>query len=238
MLKMIKKYAFFTLVARDKYVDGAICLYKSLRDKTTYPLIAMTYGISEKNRQRLENLGVVCLNVEKIESIKAGIGDNTPRLDDFNYTYTKLHIFRFDEFDKIIFLDSDLIVTKSIDHLFAEVKEDFAACDCTPYFAHIFNSGVMVIQPSKKVFNDLMAKKDILPSYDGSDQGFLNSYFKNWKKLDIKYNAGKRIYSETPDHWTQIDHHVIHFVGQKPWLGGEEGYHELENLWFEYYDKE
>ena len=80
---MKKKYAFFTLVARDKYVDGAICLYKSLRDKTSYPLIAMTYGISDKSRQRLENLGVVCLAVEKIESVKAGIGDNTPRLDDF-----------------------------------------------------------------------------------------------------------------------------------------------------------
>jgi alpha-N-acetylglucosamine transferase len=237
MPKKANKYAYFTLVARDKYVDGAVCMYTSLKDKTAYPLIALTFDISGKSRRRLVDMGIVCLEVDKIESVKAGVGDNTPRLDDFTYTYTKLHIFRFDEFEKIIFLDSDLIVTKSIDHLFDEVKEDFAACDCTPYYEHIFNSGVMVIRPDKNVFNDLMSKKDILPSYDGSDQGFLNSYFKNWKKLDIKYNSGKRIYSEKRPMWDQIDKHVIHFVGNKPWLGGEKGYEELENLWFSYYRK-
>ncbi len=95
----------------------------------------------------------------------------------------------------------------------------------------------MVIKPDKKTFRDLMAKKDVLPTYDGGDQGFLNSYFRNWKKLDIKYNSGKRIFSEQRDKWGQIDKHVIHFVGGKPWLGGEKGYEELEKLWFEYFKK-
>jgi hypothetical protein len=94
----------------------------------------------------------------------------------------------------------------------------------------------MVIKPNRRLFNDLMDVKDHMDSYDGSDQGFLNSYFKEWQKLDIKYNAGKRIYSETPDHWAAIDHHVIHFVGIKPWLGGEVGYEELETIWFKYYN--
>jgi alpha-N-acetylglucosamine transferase len=231
----MKKYAYFTLVARDKYVDGAICMYKSVRDKTKYPLIVMTFDISNASRKRMMDLGIQCRDVEKIESVKAGIGDNKPRLKDFTYTYTKLHIFSYDEYDKIIFLDSDLIVVKSIDHLFEEVAEDFAACAQTPYYEHLFNSGVMVIKPDRDVFNDLMEKKDTLPTVDGSDQGFLNSYFMNWKKLDIKYNAGKRIYSETPGHWVTIDHHVIHFVGGKPWLGGEAGYEELETIWFRYF---
>jgi alpha-N-acetylglucosamine transferase len=158
-------------------------------------------------------------------------------LKDFTYTYTKLHVFNYVEFDRIIFLDSDLIVIKSIDHLFDQVKSDFAACACTPYWEDVFNSGVMVIKPDQKTFKDLMAKKDVLSTYDGSDQGFLNSYFRDWKKLGIKYNAGKRIYSEQREKWEQIDKHVIHFVGDKPWLGGEEGYQELEQLWFEYFLK-
>ena len=231
----MKKYAYITLVARDKYVDGTICMYKSLRDKTKYPLIAMTLDLSDVGRQQLIDLGIQCRDVEKIESKRAGIGENSPRLKDFTYTYTKLHVFKYEEFDRIIFLDSDLIVVKSIDHLFEEIKDDFAACACTPYWEHRFNSGVMVIKPDQKIFIDLMAEKDSLPTYDGGDQGFLNSYFKNWKKLDIKYNAGKRIYSETRAHWDRIDHHVIHFVGGKPWLGGEAGYEELEKLWFRYF---
>ena len=95
----------------------------------------------------------------------------------------------------------------------------------------------MVIKPDKKLLDDLLVKKDILSSYDGSDQGFLNSYFKDWKKLDIKYNSGKRIFSEQRNRWDQIDKHVIHFVGSKPWLGGEKGYEELEKEWFKYFYK-
>ncbi|MDJ0814951.1 MAG: glycosyltransferase [Desulfobacterales bacterium] len=233
----MKNYAYFTLIARDKYVDGAICMYKSLREKTTYPLFAMTLEISNSNRKRLADLGIQLRDVEKIESVNAGVGENTPRLEDFLYTYTKLYVFGYEEFDRIIFLDSDLIVVKCIDHLFDDVSSDFAACACTPYWEDIFNSGVMVLRPKRSLFNDIIAKKDKLSTYDGSDQGFLNSYFKEWQKLDIKYNAGKRIYSETPDHWARIDHHVIHFVGEKPWLGGEDGYQELERLWFDYFYK-
>jgi len=213
-------------------------MYKSLRGKTRYPLIAMTYDVSSVGLRQLTDLGIVCKPVEKIESAKAGIGDNTSRLNDFAYTYTKLHIFRYEAYDRIIFLDSDLIVEKSIDHLFEEVEADFAACACTPYWEDRFNSGVMVIRPDKSVFEDMMTQKDTLITYDGSDQGFLNSYFNNWHKLDIKYNAGKRIYSETPEHWERIDHHVIHFVGDKPWLGGESGYEELERLWFDWFHEQ
>ena len=230
------RYAYFTLVARDKYVDGAVCLYKSLRDKTQYPLIAMIYELSDEAIKKLTDHEIVCRRVQKIESAKAGVGDNKPRLNDFTYTYTKFHVFGYEEYEKIIYLDSDLIVIKSIDHLFHEVSDGFAACACTPYWEDRFNSGVMVIRPNQAIFADMMAKKDTLYTYDGGDQGFLNSYFKKWRKLDIKYNAGKRIYSETPDHWARIDHHVIHFVGGKPWLGGEPGYEALEDIWFSYFN--
>ena len=230
------KFAYFTLVARDKYIDGAICLYKSLKDKTQFPLIAMTCQLSDDGAKRLSDMGIVCIPVSKIESVKAGIGDNKPRLRDFTYTYTKFHIFSYAEYERIIYLDSDLIVLKSIDHLFYDVTDDFAACACTPYWEDRFNSGMMVIRPDRAVFEDMMSKKDTLYTYDGGDQGFLNSYFKTWKKLDIKYNAGKRIYSETPEHWAMIDHHVIHYVGGKPWLGGESGYEDLEAIWFAYFN--
>jgi alpha-N-acetylglucosamine transferase len=234
----MKKYAYVTLVARNKYIDGTICLYKSIRDKTDYPLIAMTYDVSKENIAALMDMGITCREVEKIESVNAGIGDNEVRLDDFKYTYTKLHVFGYEAFDRIIFLDSDLIVVQGIDHLFEDIDNNFAACDCTPYFDHIFNSGVMVIKPSMKILEDMMAKKDKLASYDGSDQGFLNEYFKNkWEKLDIKYNSGKRIFSDQREKWDNIDKHVIHFVGGKPWLGGEKGYEELEKIWFEYFNK-
>ena len=231
------RFAYVTLVARDKYIDGALCMAKTLQAHSVYPLIAMTYDLSEAEIEKLEDSGMQCRAVEKISSVNAGIGDNKPRLDDFTYTYTKLHAFGYSEYDRVIFIDSDVIVIKSIDHLFKDVKTDFAACAQTPYFEHVFNSGMMVFKPSKVLFEDLMAQKDVLSSIDGSDQGFLNEYFKEWEKLDIKYNAGKRIFSDRREQWDQMDHHVIHFVGDKPWLGGEKGYEELEALWFDAFNQ-
>lgn len=34
-----------------------------------------------------------------------------------------------------------------------------------------FNAGVMVIKPSQKVLEDMLAKVDVLPSHDGGDTG-------------------------------------------------------------------
>ena len=53
------RFAYFTLVARDKYVDGAVCLVKSLRDKTRFPLIAMTNELSAKAQDRLTTISSV-----------------------------------------------------------------------------------------------------------------------------------------------------------------------------------
>ena len=231
------KFAYVTLVARDKYVDGAVCLAKTLKETSRYPLIAMVCEVSPEGIARLGAAGIACRNVEKITSVNAGIGHNTPRLEDFTYTYTKLHAFGYEEYERIVFIDADTIVVKSMDHLFVEVKTNFAACAQTPYFEHLFNSGMMIFKPSRALYEDLISKKDVLPTVDGGDQGFLNEYFKDWEKLDIKYNAGKRIYSERREEWDRMDHHVIHFVGGKPWLGGEKGYEELEKLWVDAYHR-
>ncbi|PHT78471.1 Inositol phosphorylceramide glucuronosyltransferase 1 [Capsicum annuum] len=47
------------------------------------------------------------------------------------------------------------------------------------------NSGVMVVEPSEKVFNDMMSKVTTLPSYTGGDQGFLNSYYVGFANAHI-----------------------------------------------------
>ncbi len=230
-------FAYVTLVARRKYVDGAVCLAKTLKRHSIHPLIAMICDLDSEDIQKLEAAGVTCRVVDIIPSVNAGIGDNKPRLEDFTYTYTKIHAFGYEEYDRLIYIDSDTIIMKSIDHLFTSVRTDFAACAQTPYFEHVFNSGMMVFKPSRVLFEDLIAKKDILPTCDGGDQGFFNEYFKKWEKLDIKYNAGKRIFSDRREQWDAMDHHVIHFVGGKPWLGGEEGYENLERLWHEAFNR-
>ncbi|KAG4997600.1 hypothetical protein JHK85_029039 [Glycine max] len=47
------------------------------------------------------------------------------------------------------------------------------------------NSGVMVVQPSATIFNDMMSKVKTLPSYTGGDQGFLNSYYSGFPNAHL-----------------------------------------------------
>lgn len=53
-----------------------------------------------------------------------------------------------------------------------------------------FNSGVMAFAPSQRLSSEMLAQIDTLPSYDGGDQGFLNTYFnRSFARLDQSLNV-------------------------------------------------
>jgi alpha-N-acetylglucosamine transferase len=62
----------------------------------------------------------------------------------------------------VAYLDADTIVVKSIEDIF----------NCGKFCANLkhserMNSGVMVVEPSETLFNDMMDKVNSLPSYTG-----------------------------------------------------------------------
>lgn len=62
----------------------------------------------------------------------------------------------------MVYLDADTIVVKSVEDLFK----------CQKFCANLkhserLNSGVMVVEPSQAVFDDMMSKVNLLPSYTG-----------------------------------------------------------------------
>ena len=79
-----------------------------------------------------------------------------------------------------MYLDADTIVVKNIDDLFK----------CSKFCANLkhserLNSGVMVVEPSQALFNDMMRKIKTLSSYTGGDQGFLNSYYPDFQNARV-----------------------------------------------------
>ena len=64
-------------------------------------------------------------------------------------------------------MDADLLVLKNIDKFFILPQVSAA-----PNSRMIFNSGVMVIEPSLCMFKELMSKSFKLESYNGGDQDF------------------------------------------------------------------
>nr|XP_020642647.1 glycogenin-2 isoform X2 [Pogona vitticeps] len=138
-------------------------------------------------------------------------------------TFTKLHCWTLIQYSKCVFMDADTMVLCNIDELFD--REELSAAPDSGW-PDCFNSGVFVFQPSLKTFNLLLQYANEHGSFDGGDQGLLNSFFSNWATKDIKkhlpfiYNlTSNAIYTYAPAFQRfGKDAKVVHFLGPaKPW---------------------
>ncbi|MQL99442.1 hypothetical protein Taro_032170 [Colocasia esculenta] len=168
--------AYATLLYGDEFLLGVRVLGKSIRDTgTNKDMVALVSdGVSDYAKRLLQADGWI------VEVISLLSNPNRVRPKRFWGVYTKLKIFNMTRYKKVVYLDADTIVVKSIEDLFK----------CGKFCANLkhserLNSGVMVVEPSEAVYNDMMTKMNSLPSYTGGDQGFLNSYYAGFANAHI-----------------------------------------------------
>ena len=107
---------------------------------------------------------------------------------DLTTVLTKLHVLRLTQYQKIIFLDADVLPVQPMSHLFSLPHEFSAAPDVG--WPDIFNSGVMVLTPGEDKFEQLNQLVLSKPSWDGGDQGILNEWRGgDWNRLSFTYNT-------------------------------------------------
>ena len=100
----------------------------------------------------------------------------------------------------------------------------------------MLQTGVFVLRPSLETYEMIKAQLGKVESVDGSDQGFLTSYyalssFDNVCFLSSAYNYMKRGLKRHPQ-FDLSEITILHYVGHpKPWNGGEPGYEQLQRLW-------
>lgn len=248
--------AYVTLVATDAYASGALVLSHKLRSLGSEKEIVclVTPNVTDRVKEILSN---VCL-VIPVDTIRSTDFDNLDLLGrpELDITFTKFHVWRLTQYSKIVYLDADTYPLKNIDELFNwpsfSAAPDAGWPDC-------FNSGVFVTEPSETVFDDLTALASEKGSFDGGDQGLLNSYFSSWsttpsQRLPFTFNTTPTAqYGYAPAH-NQFGHNisVLHFIGQnKPWkyqrfadgrilpLGGSawEGLRDMVQEWWNTWDE-
>ncbi|KAJ4968728.1 hypothetical protein NE237_015429 [Protea cynaroides] len=171
-----KSEAYVTLLYGDEFVLGVRVLGKSIRNtgSTKEMVVLVSDGVSDYAKKLLQADGWI------VEPITLLANPNQVRPKRFWGVYTKLKIFNLTTYKKVVYLDADTIVVKSIEDLFK----------CSKFCANLkhserLNSGVMVVEPSETVFNDMMRKVNTLPSYTGGDQGFLNSYYPGFPNAHV-----------------------------------------------------
>lgn len=222
-----RRCGYVTMISGPTFHHGARALARSLRSTTDVPLLVMC--TPSANTGALKASGIATLNVPEIMNPSI-LQAHTLR---FSSTFTKLHAFRLDHLDRLVFLDSDMIVRQNLDELFE--TSGFAAVPDhgLEYHHERFNSGLFAVDPSIELFDRLMEQVRTTISYDGGDQGFLNEMFPDWVRLPHEFNVNKRWSTQHPQSFNLAHTRVLHYVGVKPWQPDVSGeFDDLHQLWF------
>ena len=111
------KYAYVTvLYGNNIYLAGALVLgYSLVRTKTEFDrVILVTPDVSELYRGFLKKIYTHIISIEYVETNPSLFVEGTR----FREVFTKLSCIGLIQYQKIILLDIDMIVTKNIDHVF------------------------------------------------------------------------------------------------------------------------
>jgi len=133
------KKAYVTFLAGDgDYWKGVVGLAKGLRKVgSAYPLVvAMLPDVPENHRRLLINQGCI---IREIEPIYPPEHQTQFAMAYYVINYSKLRIWEFIEYEKMIYLDADIQVYENIDHLFALPNGYFYAvmdCFCEKTWSH------------------------------------------------------------------------------------------------------
>lgn len=230
MLLKDNSYAYITVLTTLDYLSGVKALNKGLlKVKSKYPLFVF---IPEDK----EELFAPYLKKYKIDYI---IGDNYIVPENllsenhyWNQTFFKLNVARLTQFDKIVLLDSDMLVLRNLDHLFE--KPHLTACVAGKYLNPdwvLFNSGLLVIKPDEIYAQKLVdsipkaIERRKLAGLPCGDQDVFQEACLNWDEfaelhLPEQYNVFSIMLDELCANLfkDKKDIYIVHFIGaKKPW---------------------
>eukprot|EP00754_Rhynchopus_humris_P040348 Rhum_TRINITY_DN2338_c0_g2::Rhum_TRINITY_DN2338_c0_g2_i1::g.6737::m.6737 len=172
-LQATSKFAWVTIYYEagkndDEYALGARVLMQSIKATGTEAdrVILIAEGTQEKYSKAFEQDGLKLAWVKNIESpwVKT--------LQRFAFSLNKLRIWSMTQYERVIFLDADVIAMQPADFLFQ------CGHFCAVFFNPInFHTAILIVKPEQAVYDDMIKKLNTLDSFDGADQGFINSYF-------------------------------------------------------------
>ncbi|CAD5229479.1 unnamed protein product [Bursaphelenchus okinawaensis] len=162
------KVAYVSTLTSDSFLLAAEVLGFSIKQDhhNVEYLVVYTEDISQKSVDTLTQHGIKTLLVKKLDTPYKNNHTAT------KYQYTKVHLWSLTEYDTLVHLDLDTLVVDNVEEVF-QCGEFCAALR----HSDMFNSGVFVLKPNLKVYNDMLNTVQTASSYDGGDQGFLNTYF-------------------------------------------------------------
>ena len=247
------KFAYVTVMyGKNIYLTGALVLgYSLMKTGTNFDrVILVTPDVSSeynpkdaiqgsaRSAEYKSYLKTIYTHIIDIDYVTASAEIFLETDTRFRDVFTKLACLNLTQYDKIILLDLDMIVTKNIDHLFK--LEAPAAClkrFYVPFGKKIpanmicqgnklvgsINAGLMLLKPDKKEWDDI--KEDIMHNtqinkYKYPEQDYLSlRYCGKWISITSNYNFQFGLTHRVKKcHYRAEDIYVIHYSSSyKPW---------------------
>ena len=232
--------AYVTLLSSETYLKGVLALDRALKaENAMFPLYCvLSESINSDIQKELEKAGIPCLRLTR-SSVDA-VNQDGDFFSHWSYTFDKLQIWGLTQFEKIVFLDSDMLILRNIDHLFeclpfSAVPAGYSSCLREDWL--YLNSGLMVIEPDLKVEKELL---DLAPGVikefrdNGQtvgDQDVIKRYCVGWnKKPELHLDEGYNLFADYLTYYIRKWGYawdsksgkpisVVHFIGKrKPWM--------------------
>lgn len=223
--------AYVTVITNKSYVGGALVLIKSLElVNSKYPIhVIVPEDVDATVIEEFKKRNITYYTLKRSNIVFSGENSIAYWQD----TFFKLEIFNLCLYEKIVFVDADMVVLKNIDHLFDCPHMSCVAAGLTLHKNWVnLNSGIMVIEPNETEYHGLIeiaprVYRTLISEGKGvGDQDVINEYYNKWKNntelhLGQEYNVmlgygGSLKKSKIIKGINDIC--VYHFTGkEKPW---------------------
>jgi lipopolysaccharide biosynthesis glycosyltransferase len=234
----MSKFAYVTVMyGNNIYLTGAIVVGHSLMKTNTLHdrVILLTPDVSPEYRSYLKKVYTHLIDIDYVDVSSEIFSEENTRFRD---VFTKLVCLDLVQYDKIILLDLDMIITKNIDHLFK--LNPPAACLKKYYVKYgeiipakmicinnklvgSINAGLMLLKPNadewKAIQKDISKSKQI-NKYKYPEQDYLSlRYCGEWTSITFNYNFQFGLTNRVKQtHYKFNDIYVIHYSSSyKPW---------------------
>lgn len=242
---MSNNYAYVTFCNTDNYLEGLMATWLCLRDTgTKIPFYAMlpTKLIQECPNEvsNLKKEGINIIEYEHPVTVPQELIDNNTKAGNLrgNQCYDKLLVFEQTQFDKIVYIDTDIYILQSLDRLF-DIPHMSAMIAGKSYPGNEdwvdLSAGILTVVPKEGMVADFMKKVPEVIEKGGAlgDMSILQAYYSDWPRhpeLDMGEKYGVMSYyahyfeKKLGYHYTNDINDpksvaIIHYASEKkPWM--------------------
>lgn len=197
-------YAFVMMAVdvdnNPEYISGVLAMAHMLRQLSEYPLLLLTNLEDLGGGVKVDALSALDVQILPLKHVPLPNSQSSLEHKRWQVAWQKLQIWRLTQFKKLIWLDSDALLYRSIDYLFESpwMKAQRDDWECKLDQKSVC-SGIMLVFPNETDYNGMLEYANS-PKADFAkgDQGIIDQYFRETHRhigllLDLEAAFGQCI---------------------------------------------